>query len=66
MIKVRYSKAQNDLIEFDTELSGIPIEEDKADKDVIVQWHLYDGFDANKTFWTDSNGLEMRRRKINA
>ena len=26
---------------------------------------MYDGFIANKTFWTDSNGLEMIERKIN-
>jgi len=25
---------------------------------------MYDGFDAKKTFWTDSNGLEMQQRKI--
>jgi hypothetical protein len=25
---------------------------------------MYDGFKANGTFWTDSNGLEMQERKI--
>jgi len=25
---------------------------------------MYNGFDANKTFWTDSNGLEMQERHI--
>jgi lysosomal alpha-mannosidase len=26
---------------------------------------MYDGFNTNKTFWTDSNGLEMQKRVIN-
>lgn len=26
---------------------------------------MYDGFNSNKTFWTDSNGLEMQKRVIN-
>jgi len=26
---------------------------------------MYDGFNGNKTFWTDSNGLEMQERRIN-
>ena len=25
---------------------------------------MYDNFNANQTFWTDSNGLEMQERKI--
>ena len=25
---------------------------------------MYDGFQANKTFWTDSNGLEMQKRRF--
>jgi hypothetical protein len=31
---------------------------------VTVNWHFHD-FEANKTFWTDSNGLEMQKRIIN-
>ncbi len=26
---------------------------------------MYDDFEANKTFWTDSNGLEMQERRLN-
>jgi hypothetical protein len=29
-----------------------------------MNWKLYNGFDANRTFWTDSNSLEMQERKI--
>jgi len=52
------------MIEFEVELSEIPIK-DKWGKDVTVNWRMFDGFEANKTFWTDSNGLEMQKRRLN-
>jgi hypothetical protein len=39
-------------------MSEIPIKDGKG-KDVTVNWRMFDGFEANRTFWTDSNGLEM-------
>lgn len=33
-------------------------------KDVIVTWKMYNGFNANKTFWSDSNSLEMLQRNV--
>jgi len=48
------------LIEFDTELS--PLLKEKKGKEVTMTWHLYDSYDGNDTFWTDSNGLEMQER----
>jgi len=51
------------LIEFDVELNSIPID-DGLGKDITVNWKMYNGFDPHKTFWTDSNSLEMQRREI--
>jgi len=51
------------LIEFDIELAPIPMK-DLHSKDVTVNWKMYNGFEANKTFWTDSNSLAMIRREI--
>lgn len=65
LIKVRFSPLFNGLIEFDVELSPVPVSNDKQGKDVTVNWKMYDGFNANKTFWTDSNGLEMQKRVLN-
>lgn len=65
MLKVRYSHLFNELIEMDVELGPVPIEKDNQGKDLTVNWRMYDGFEANKTFWTDSNGLEMQERRIN-
>ena len=45
-------------------MQEIPIE-DAQGMDVIAHWKMYDGFNGNKTFWTDANGLEMQHRRIN-
>jgi len=44
-------------------LNSIDIKDDQG-KDVAVNWH-FDDFHSNKTFWTDSNGLEMQERILN-
>ena len=44
------------------ELSAIPIAIDHQSKDVTVNWRMYNGFTVNKTFWTDSNSLNMVQR----
>ena len=51
------------MIEFDVELNSIPIEDDQS-KDITVNWKMYNGFNPLKTFWTDSNALEMQKREI--
>ena len=47
LIKVRFSPLFNELIEFDVELSPVPVTEDKQGKDITVNWKMYDGFNAN-------------------
>jgi hypothetical protein len=63
IIKVRFSQFIPELIEFLVELNSVPVDDDKG-KDVMVNWKIYNGFDANQTFWTDSNSLEMVERNI--
>ena len=53
----------SDFIEFNVELNGISILDGNG-KDVTVNWQ-FERFDANNTFWTDSNGLEMQQRILN-
>lgn len=62
-VKVRYSEYFDEIIEFEVELSEVPV--DKYAKDITVNWRFFDGFETNKTFWTDSNGLEMQERRLN-
>ena len=64
IVKIRFSERFDEFIEFEVELSEIPIN-DKKGKDVTVNFKFYDSFDANKTFWTDSNALEMQERVLN-
>jgi len=53
-----------EFIEFEVELIDVPLKEGFG-KDVTVNWKFFDNFNANKTFWTDSNGLEMQERRLN-
>lgn len=62
-MKVRYSELLKELIEFEVELAEVPT--NKTSKDVVVTWKMFDNWEANKTFWTDSNGLEMQERIVN-
>ena len=62
-IRVRWSPLFDEFIEFEVSLAEVPIE-DYQGKDVIVNWKMFDDFDANRTFWTDSNGLEMQERRL--
>jgi hypothetical protein len=65
VVKVRFSPSRfGQFIEFEVEMSEIPIKDGKG-KDVTVNWRMFDGFEANGTFWTDSNGLEMQERRLN-
>ena len=63
IIKILSSQALGEFIEFQVELNTVPIDDGKS-KDITVNWKMYNGFNANKTFWTDSNGLEMQERNI--
>lgn len=59
MIKVNLI---NDLVEVTVETNGINVDDGKG-KDLIVNFH-FDDINANKTFYTDSNALEMQKRII--
>ena len=59
LIKIR--KSDSEIIEFDVELAPLP-SQDQLSRDIIVSWKMYNGFTANKTFWSDSNSLEMLKR----
>jgi hypothetical protein len=57
-VKIRFLEKYEEFIEFEVELIDVPLKEGFG-KDVTVNWKFFDNFNANKTFWTDSNGLEM-------
>lgn len=33
-------------------------------KDVTVNWKMFGDFKANKTFYTDSNAMQMQERRV--
>jgi hypothetical protein len=63
MVKVRFSKYFKDVIEFQVELAPLPINDDQG-KSVTVNWKMFDDFDPKGEYWTDSNALEMQRRRV--
>jgi len=62
-MRVRFSPYLDDMIELDVELNPIPID-DGRDKDVTVNFKMFNGFDPQGKFWTDQNGLEMEERNV--
>mmetsp|Transcript_3463 Transcript_3463/g.5888 ORF Transcript_3463/g.5888 Transcript_3463/m.5888 type:complete len:180 (+) Transcript_3463:1969-2508(+) len=63
VVRARFAQNYSKFLELEVELNGIPISDDWG-KDVTVNIQLED-FEANQTFYTDSNGLEMQERRIN-
>jgi alpha-mannosidase len=63
LIKIRFTPFAPEIIEFVVELNSIPIDDEKG-KDVTVNWKMFNGWDSQKTFWTDSSSLEMEERNI--
>lgn len=63
IIKVRLSQSFKEFIEFDVELAPLPII-DGLGRDVIVNWKMYNGWNSNGIFHSDSNALEMSERKV--
>jgi hypothetical protein len=65
MLKVRFSpKHLSEIVQFQVELNGVQIDKENRGKDVVVRWKLFDGFNTNNTFYTDSNALGMVERKL--
>lgn len=56
-----------DTVEWEVQMHGIPVtKDDDLGKEVVVTWSMVgEDFDSEKTFYTDSNGLEMQTRVLN-
>jgi len=46
-------------------LNEVPVSLDITGKDIIADWYFLDGFDPQKKFWVDSNGLQMVQKQLN-
>ena len=62
VVVVRYYD-EGHAAEWDVLLSSVPVDDDQG-REVTVNWKL-DNFNNNRTFYTDSNGLEMQKRVLN-
>lgn len=65
VIRVRFSEQLiPELIEFQVFLDSVPIGDEQS-KSITANWKMYNDFDGQGQFWTDSNGFRMIPRKIN-
>lgn len=62
-MKVRMADVNPEIIEFDVEMAPVPNKNNKPN-DITMNWKFLSGFDMNKTFYTDGNGLQMSQHKI--
>jgi hypothetical protein len=62
VVVVRYYD-EGQAAEWDVHLSSVAVDDDQG-REVTVNWKL-DNFNNNRTFYTDSNGLEMQKRVLN-
>ncbi len=61
---LRMLPGMEEALEWDVQLHGIPIDDDGLGKEVVANWE-FPGFQGgSKTFFTDSNGLEMQKRVL--
>lgn len=54
-------------VRVDVDLDSLPIDATEykgKGQEVVVEFHV-ENFDNDKTFYTDSNGLELQKRKLN-
>lgn len=64
IVKIKFSPSMfGEIIKFDVELSPLPTA-DKGSRDITVNWKMFDNFDPQGQFWTDSNELEMQHRQL--
>jgi len=52
-------------VKFDVDLNSLPNVDDRIEGYEVIAEFALDGFKNNKTFYTDSNGLEMQERVLN-
>jgi hypothetical protein len=63
IVNVKFSPAMfTEIVKFEVKLNSVP--ESSKNREVLVNWKMYDGFDPKGEFFTDSNELEMKKRVI--
>jgi hypothetical protein len=47
----------DNFVRFHVSTNEVPIENDKTGKDIVVDWHMLEGFNSAGKFWVDANGM---------
>jgi len=63
IVNVKFSPVMfTEIVKFEVKLNSLP--ESSKNREISVNWKMYDGFDPKGEFYTDANGLEMKKRVI--
>jgi hypothetical protein len=55
----------DNFVKFHVSTNDVPVSSDKTGKDIIVDWHMLEGFDTDEKFWVDANGMQMVYKTLN-
>jgi len=61
-MKIHANEQMKDVIELYTTIKSIPMQDNEGKEIVLL---VNSNFSNNKTFYTDSNGLELQKRILN-
>lgn len=53
------------FVRFHVSTNEVPIENDRTGKDIVVDWHMLEGFDTAGKLWVDANGMQMVQKQVN-
>jgi hypothetical protein len=55
----------DNFVKFHVSTNDVPISQDQTGKDIIVDWHMLEGFNTDDKFWVDANGMQMVYKTLN-
>ena len=53
------------FVKFHVSTNDVPVSADATGKDIVVDWHMLEGFDTDEKFWVDANGMQMVYKTLN-
>jgi hypothetical protein len=55
----------DNFVKFQVSTNDVPVSSDSTGKDIVVDWHMLEGFNTDEKFWVDANGMQMVYKTLN-
>lgn len=55
----------DNFVKFHVSTNDVPVSSDSTGKDIVVDWHMLEGFNTDEKFWIDANGMQMVYKTLN-